>query len=66
ILATIEFKNWSMFIGAVVLILLGVLYFAQPVFSAIVFIYLVGGLMVLGGLTCIWYAFQLERFAKRI
>jgi len=66
ILATIEFKSWSMFIGAVVLILLGILYFAQPVFSAMIFIYLVGGLMVIGGLACLWYAFQLERIARRI
>ncbi|MBW2973772.1 DUF308 domain-containing protein [Candidatus Woesearchaeota archaeon] len=66
ILATIEFKSGSMFIGAVVLILLGILYFAQPVFSAMIFIYLVGGLMVIGGLACLWYAFQLERIARRI
>ena len=66
IIATIEFKSWSMFIGAIVLILLGILYFAQPVFSAMIFIYLVGGLMVVGGLSCIWYAFQLEQVAKRI
>ena len=66
VFATLEFKSWSMFISGIILILLGILYFARPALSAMLFIYIVGGLMLVGGLACIWYAFQLEQVAKRL
>jgi uncharacterized membrane protein HdeD (DUF308 family) len=58
--------EWVMIIGGVLGLILGLLLVMNPLFSALVYVYIIAVFLIIGGFSLIVMAFQVKKLKKTI